>query len=75
MKKSIDLNKTVYELNQLNPDILEIMKEIGFEDVIKPGMVNTVGKFMTLVKGTKMKGININRIKEAFVEKGYEIIE
>ncbi|SNS25405.1 protein of unknown function [Anaerovirgula multivorans] len=75
MAKIVDLNKTIYELHKSNPDIIEIMKKIGFEDVAKPGMINTAGRFMTISKGAKMKGVDINKIKEVFIEHGYQIIE
>jgi hypothetical protein len=75
MKKILDLNKTIFDISQDNPDILEIMKEIGFEDISKPGMINTAGRIMTIYKGARMKKIDIEHIKKIFKNKGYEIIE
>jgi len=75
MSKTIDLKKTVYEIHKDNPEILEIMRELGFNDITKPGMLNTAGRFMTIPKGAAMKGISIEKIKQVFLEKGYEIRE
>ena len=75
MSKTIDLSKSVFELCKEHPDIVHIMKELGFESITKPGMLNTAGRFMTIPKGASMKNIKMDRIIEAFQSKGYEIKE
>ena len=75
MDKILDLNKTIFELSQEDPEIIEIMKENGFVDISKSGMLNTAGRIMTIPKGARMKKINIDHIKEVFKNKGYTIIE
>ena len=73
--KTIDLSKSVYEICKEYPDIIEIMKELGFESITNPGMLNTAGRFMTIPKGATMKKIPMDKIKEAFENKGYRLIE
>lgn len=75
MSKVIDINKTIFELCKEYPEIPEIMSEIGFKDIIKPGMISTAGRFMTLTKGAAAKGIDLEKIKQEFIRKGYEIKE
>lgn len=75
MDKKIDLKKTVFELSQLHPEFLETMKELGFHDISNPAMLKTAGRFMTVPKGARMKGIPLEKIKEAFERKGFEVIE
>lgn len=75
MSKIIDLSKTVYELCKDDPDIVDIMKELGFEGIAKPGMLNTAGRFMTLPKGAAMQKISLEKLKEVFENKGYQIKE
>lgn len=75
MSKEIDLKKTVYELSKEYPEIVGIMKDLGFESITKEGMLNTAGRFMTIPKGAAMKGISMEKIKEAFESKGYTIKE
>ncbi|NLU35418.1 MAG: DUF1858 domain-containing protein [Clostridiales bacterium] len=75
MDKKIDLKKTVFELSQLHPEFLETMKELGFHDITNPAMLKTAGRFMTVPKGARMKGIPLEKIKEAFERKGFEVIE
>jgi hypothetical protein len=72
---TVDLTKTVYELCRENPQIIGIMEELGFEQITRAASLNTVGRFMTIPKGAAMKGIDLNRIKEVFTEKGYSIKE
>lgn len=75
MLKIIDLNKTIFELSKEYPEIPEIMSELGFKDITKPGMISTAGRFMTLNKGAAAKNIDIEKIKQEFIRLGYEIKE
>ena len=74
MTKILDLNQSVYELCNQYPEIISIMVEIGFENVIKPSALQTVGRVMTLPKGCRMKGISLDTVKEAFQHNGFKII-
>jgi thiamine biosynthesis lipoprotein ApbE len=71
----IDFNKTVYELYKDNEEIAKVLEEIGFKDITKPNMISTMGRFMTIPKGAKAKGFNIDEIKKEFIKRGYEIKE
>ncbi|HHU70425.1 MAG TPA: DUF1858 domain-containing protein [Clostridiales bacterium] len=73
--KIIDLNKTVYELCNIYPEIKDILNSSGFTDITKPGMLNTAGRFMTIPKGASMKKISLDNIKETFMEHGFTIKE
>lgn len=75
MGKAIDLSRTVYELSREIPDLVDIMKELGFESIVSPGMLTTAGRIMTIPKGAAMKGISMDKIKDAFAGKGYQVIE
>ncbi|MCM0647087.1 DUF1858 domain-containing protein [Clostridium swellfunianum] len=75
MEKVIDLNKSLLELTKEYPDIIEIMKELGFNQIVMPGMLNTVGRFMTITKGAASKGIDIDTVKMTFKAKGFKIKE
>lgn len=75
MGNIIDLTKTVYQIYNENPEITEILMELGFSDIGKPGMLNTAGRFMTIPKGAAMKKINMDLIKKTLSDKGYIIKE
>jgi hypothetical protein len=75
MSKMIDLSKSVYELCKGDPQVIEIMKEIGFDQITNTASLNTVGRFMTIPKGAVMKGIELEKIRGEFTRKGYSIKE
>ncbi|MFA5523600.1 MAG: DUF1858 domain-containing protein [Tissierellales bacterium] len=74
MNKVISLNETIYELCTKYPEIKDILRELGFEDIANPIMMNTAGRIMTIQKGTQMKNFDIEKIKEKLKENGFEII-
>lgn len=73
--KSIDMSKSVYDICTAYPEAIEVMKEIGFSDITKPGMLQTAGRFMTIPKGAAMKKISLDIIEQIFAKKGFEIIK
>ena len=73
MKKIVDFNKTIYELCTEDPFIIEIMKEQGFEQITKQGMLQTAGRVMTIPKGARMRGIEITDIVQTFEKHGYAV--
>lgn len=72
-KKLIDLSKSVYELCKTYPELVQVLDEIGFHDITKPGMLASVGRFMTLPKGAVAKKIDRKRILEMLKEHGFEV--
>lgn len=75
MSKTLDLSKSVYELCREYPEIMDIMKELGFESITSPGMLNTAGRFMTIPKGAVMKGLEMGKIVEEFTKRGFSVKE
>jgi hypothetical protein len=72
-EKKLDLGKTVYELAHETPEIIEILRELGFENITNPLMMKTAGRVMTIPKGAAMKGMDLEKVKEAFRQKGFHI--
>lgn len=75
MSKVIDLSKTVYAICTESPEVIDILRGLGFKGITNPGMLNTAGRFMTLPKGAVMKKISLDKLKEEFRCKGYQIKE
>ncbi|MDD7319205.1 MAG: DUF438 domain-containing protein [Prevotella sp.] len=75
MAKQIDFTKTVYELANEHPELIEVMTDVGFTEITKKVMLNSVGKLMTVPRGAKMKKIPMERIVSAFEKKGFEIVD
>ncbi|SDY81896.1 protein of unknown function [Proteiniborus ethanoligenes] len=75
MNKVISLNETIYELCNKYPEIKEILRDLGFVDIVNPIMMNTAGRVMTIPKGTQMKNIHIEKVIEKLKENSFEIIQ
>lgn len=75
MEKRINLNQSVYDLCNQHPEMVEILQNLGFTDIVKPGMMQTAGRVMTLPKGAKMKKIDLESIKQTLTDKGFIIEE
>lgn len=73
MEKTIRLDQPIAELVKEYPEVVAIMKELGFVDITNPVMLKTVGKYMTLEKGMKLKKKNIEEIKRSFGNHGFKI--
>lgn len=71
--KKINLQTSVYDLIKQDPEIQNIMVELGFSDLKNPAMLNTVGRYMTLAKGSRLKKIPMEKIIAAFLAAGFEI--
>ena len=71
--KILDFKKSVHELCGEHPDLVPVLAELGFTDIVKPGMLQTAGRFMTIPKGAALKKIDLEKIKQAFQNHGYKI--
>ena len=74
MEKILDLNKSVAALVKEYPEVSDIMFSLGFTEVKKPAMLNSVGRIMNLKKGSQMKKIPMEEIVRAFREEGFTVI-
>ncbi len=72
--KEIDLRKSVFALTELHPEIIEIMRNLGFKDIGNPVVRRTAGKMMTIPMGCKMKGIAMDDIVKELEKQGYAIL-
>ena len=73
-QKIADINKSVFSLCKNDDTLKQILYDLGFEDITKPGMLNTAGRFMTLKKGAKIKHIPLTKIVFILEERGYKVI-
>lgn len=73
MEKKLDMSKSVYDLVQEYPEVIDIMKGLGFTEITNKVMLHSVGKIMTIPKGAKMKGISMIDIVGAFMKAGFTL--
>ena len=71
--KPLDLNQSVHALCAAYPEMQDIMVSLGFQDIVKPGMLNTAGRIMTLDKGARMKKIPMETIIQTLTEHGFDV--
>lgn len=74
MTKKLDLNKTVFELTQEYPELVEIMAGLGFTEVTKKPMLHSVGKMMTIPNGAKLKKISMMDVVTTLMSNGFELM-
>ena len=72
--KILDMKKSVYDLATEFPEVIDIMVTLGFRDISNPVALNTMGRVMTIPKGSKIKGIDMTSVIAMFEDKGFEII-
>jgi hypothetical protein len=71
--KVLDLSQSVYQLCSQYPELPAIMDELGFHDIVKPGMLATAGRFMTIPKGAALKKLDLEKILDTLKLKGYTV--
>lgn len=71
---TLDLSRPVHDLCKENPSMVEVLKELGFDQLTNPAMLNTAGRFMTIPKGAVMKGVELGRIKRELEKRGFILI-
>lgn len=72
-KRHLDLSSSVYELCRSNPELVDLLYDLGFTDIKKPGMLSTVGRFMTIEKGASVKKLDLESVKASLRDKGYDV--
>ncbi|WP_461213430.1 DUF1858 domain-containing protein [Lacticaseibacillus sp. GG6-2] len=71
----ISLETPVRELVTAHPDIVSVMVAMGLDGVTDPKLLNTVGRFMTLAKGAKMKHIALEDLTTTLAQAGFEVVD
>lgn len=73
-EKKLDLSKSVFELSKDDPEVIKILAGLGFTEIAKPGMLQSVGRFMTIPKGAAMRNVDLSLIVQTFENNGYTVI-
>lgn len=73
MEGKIDLRDSVYAVCTKYPEIKDLLAEMGFQDIAKPGALNTIGRLMTIPRGASMRGIDLAAVIRKLKEAGFEV--
>ncbi len=74
MENIIDLKKSLEKLCNEYPELIQIMKELGFDAITDPIRLKTIGRFMTIPKGAVIKNISLEHIISTLKENEYKVI-
>lgn len=73
MMKTINLHNTVYDLVRTAPELKGILHDLDFTELTAPGMLETAGQRMTILKGARLKGIEVPVIVQTLRDNGFEV--
>jgi len=73
--KVVDLSLTVNQLCTANPGLIATLASIGFIEIVKPMMLATVGRVMTIPKGSAMRNLDLEVVKEQLRQHGYTVVD
>ena len=68
----LDVHTPIKQLTERYPELVQDMYEIGFTRITIPGMLQTVGRVMTLELGAKAMKLDLAKVKNDLRKRGYE---
>lgn len=71
--KEIDLNKSVYDITQSYPELIPVLKELGFLGVSNPIARNTLGRVTTIPQGCQKQGKDLQEVVKKLEESGFTV--
>ena len=71
MGKKLDFTRSVHDLVREYPELVDILKGLGFTEITKKGMLQSVGRIMTIPRGAAMKGISMAEVAAALSASGF----
>jgi len=72
--KELDLKKSVYDLTEAYPELIPILKELGFLGVANPVTRNTIGRATTIPKGCELQGKDLAEVIKHLEEGGFKVV-
>lgn len=75
MDREIDINRKIHDLCQEYPELASLLYELGFTEIVKPMMLATLGKIMTLKQGASLRKVDLEIIKSHLRQNGFQIKE
>jgi hypothetical protein len=71
--KEIELDKSVYELTKNYPELISILKEMGFFGVANPVVRNTLGRVTTIPQGCEKQGKDLAEVIMELEKQGFNV--
>lgn len=74
-QKVLDFKLPIKQLADQYPDFVQIMYDCGFTRIKIPGLLKTVGRVITVPLGAQAMKLDLKKIKQAFIDQGYKVVE
>ncbi len=71
--KEIDLEKSVYELTEAYPELIDILKELGFFGVASAVARNTLGRVTSIPQGCQKQGQELVNVIKKLEDAGFVV--
>ena len=71
--KEIDLKKSLYELTEAYPELIKILKGMGFFGVANPLVRKTLGRVTTIPQGCEKQKKDLDEVIKELQEAGFEV--
>lgn len=73
MTRAIDLTKSVYDLTEEHPQLIDTLKDLGFLGLANPVTRSTIGKVTTIPQGCKLQGKDLREVIQHLKAQGFEV--
>ncbi len=71
--KELDLKKSVYDLTEAYPELVGILKDLGFVGLANPVARRTLGRITTIPEGARKQGQDLNKVVQALEAAGFKV--
>lgn len=71
--KELDMRESLYELTETYPELIDILKDLGFLGIAKPVVRQTLGRATTIPQGCKRQGKDLNEVIAKLEEQGFKV--
>lgn len=72
--KELDLKKSVFELTEMYPELVDVLKELGFLGVVRPVVRTTLGRVTTIIQGCERQGKDLNEVVKQLEQAGFTVL-
>lgn len=72
--KEIDLKKSVFELTEMYPELIDVLKELGFLGIVRPVVRTTLGRVTTIIQGCEKQGKDLNEVVKQLEQAGFKVL-
>ncbi len=69
----VDPDRTVFDLTETHPGLVDVLARLGFAGVRNPGTRSTMGRIISLRKGCRLQGRTLDEVGAALAAAGFRL--